>query len=73
MKLEIKMELKKLHEIENCEKEKIIILNLYNRKTYTGVFKGIDDDGDIMLDSLSGKNTISLKMNWINDYFEQID
>ena len=32
----------------------------------------VRDNEDIMLGSLSGKNTIGLKFGWLNDYFEQV-
>jgi len=32
----------------------------------------MDGNEDIMLGSLSGKNTIGLKVGWLNDYFEQV-
>ncbi|MFK7048745.1 hypothetical protein FLACOL_01087 [Flavobacterium columnare] len=66
----ILMELKEPHEIEDCEEGKAVMFNLRNGETYTGIFKGMD--GDIMLGSLSGGSTISLKVNWVNDYFEQV-
>lgn len=68
----VEMELKEPHEIENCEEGKAVMLNLRNGETYTGIFKGMDDDEYIMLGSLSGGNTIGLKVNWVNDYFEQV-
>jgi hypothetical protein len=68
----IEMELKEPHEIEDCEEGKAVMLNSRNGETYTGIFKGMDGDEDIMLGSLSGGNTIGLKVNWVNDYFEQV-
>ena len=68
----IEMELKEPYEIENCEEGKAVIINLRNGETYTGIFKGMDGDEDIMIGSLSGKNIIGLKVNWIEDYFEQV-
>jgi hypothetical protein len=52
----IEMELKEPHEIEDCEEGKAVMLNLRNGETYTGIFKGMDGDEDIMLGSLSGGN-----------------
>jgi len=68
----IEMELKEPHEIEDCEEGKVVMLNLRNGETYTGVFKGMDGEDDIMLSSLSGGYAIGLKVNWVNDYFEQV-
>lgn len=68
----IEMELKEPHEIEDCEEGKAVMLNLRNGETYTGFFKGMDGGEDIMLGSLSGGITIGLKVNWVNDYFEQV-
>jgi hypothetical protein len=67
----IEMVIKKPYEIEDCEKGKAVMLNLRNGETYTGIFKGMDGDEDIMLGSLSGGKTIGLKVGWLNDYFEQ--
>ena len=66
------MVMKEPYEIEDCEEGKAVMLNLRNGETYTGIFKGMDGDEDIMLGSLSGKNTIGLKVGWLNDYFEQV-
>lgn len=68
----IAMVMKEPHEIEDCEEGKAVMLNLRNGETYTGIFKGMDGDEDIRLGSLSGKNTIGLKVGWLNDYFEQV-
>jgi len=68
----IEMELKEKYEIEYCEEGKVLIINLRNGETYTGIFKGMDGDEDIMLGSLSGGNTIGLKINWVNDYLEEV-
>lgn len=67
----IEMVMKEPYEIEYCEEGKAVMLNLRNGETYTGIFKGMDGDEDIMLGSLSGGNTIGLKVGWLNDYFEQ--
>lgn len=68
----IEMVMKEPYDIEDCEEGKVVMLNLRNGETYTGIFKGMDGDEDIMLASLSGKNTIGLKIAWLNDYFEQV-
>ena len=52
----ISMELKEPREIEDCEEGKAVILNLRNGETYTGIFKGMDGDEDIMLRSLNNKS-----------------
>lgn len=67
----IEMRLKEDWEIEECEYGKLIMLNLCNGETYTGVFKGINGQ-DIMIESLSRQNTIGLRASFINDYFEEI-
>lgn len=67
----IEMELKSPHEIEDCEIGKTVMLNLRNGETYTGIFKGMDGDEDIILGSLDRGNTIGLKVNWVKDYLEQ--
>jgi hypothetical protein len=69
----IEMEMKGPYEIEDCEEGKVVMINFRNGDTYTGIFKGMDGDDDIMLGSLSGKSTIGLKVGWINDYFEQVE
>ena len=66
----IEMSQKKQYDIQNCEQEKIVVLNLNNGESYTGIFKGIDGD-DAVLGSISGKNTIGINSVWIHDYFEQ--
>lgn len=68
----IEMVMKEPYEIEDCEEGKIVVLNLCNGETYSGIFKGMYDDDDIMLGSLSGKTAIGVKVGWLNDYFEQI-
>lgn len=67
----IEMKLKEDWEIDECEIDKVIMLNLCNGETYTGVFKGIDGQ-DIMIESLSSQATIGLRASFINDYFEEI-
>ena len=67
----IEMLLKSPSEIDDCEEGKAIVLNLRNGETYTGIFKGVDDE-EIMLGSLSGKGAIGLKAFWVRDYFEQV-
>lgn len=67
----IEMELKEDYEIHDCEVEKVVMLNIFNGETYTGIFKGMDGD-KIMLGSLSGKNTIGLSIAVVNDYFEEL-
>ena len=66
----IEMMLKSASEIDDCEEGKAIILNLRSGEAYTGIFKGMDDE-EIMLGSLSEKNTIGLKVSWVRDYYEQ--
>lgn len=67
----IEMELKEDYEIEDCEEGKVIVLNLCNGETYTGIFKGMDSE-DVMLGSLTSQNIIGLSTAYINDYFEEI-
>lgn len=71
-KVAIEMISKEDYEIKDCEIGKVIILNLYNGYTYTGIFRGMDGD-DVMLGSLSGKNTIGLSTSVIDGYLEQIN
>lgn len=70
-KRNIEMHRKEDYEIEECEIDKVIMLNLCNGETYTGIFKGMDGD-DLMLGSLSSGNIIGLSTSVINDYFEEI-
>lgn len=70
-KVAIEMISKEDYEIEDCEIGKVIILNLCNGETYTGIFKGMDGD-DVMIGSLSGKHTIGLSTSVIESYLEQI-
>lgn len=67
----IEMQRKEDWEIDECEEGKVIMLNLCNGETYTGIFKGINGQ-DIMIESLSSQNTIGLQASFINDYFEEI-
>lgn len=67
----IEMQLKEDWEIDECEEGKVIMLNLCNGETYTGIFKGIDGQ-DIMIESLSNQTTIGLRASFINDYFEEV-
>lgn len=67
----IEMLLKSPIEIDDCEVGKIIVLNLRSGETYTGIFKGMDDEY-IMLGSLTMQVTIELKALWVRDYFEQV-
>lgn len=69
-KVAIEMISKETYEIEDCEIDKVVILNLCNGETYTGIFKGMDGD-DVMLGLISGNNTIGLSTSVINDYLEQ--
>jgi small nuclear ribonucleoprotein (snRNP)-like protein len=68
----IEMLMKDHYEIENCEKGKIVMLNLIIGETYTGIFKGIDDEEEIILGSISSENTIGIKLEWLKSYFEQV-
>lgn len=67
----IEMQRKEDWEIDECEEGKVIMLNLCNGETYTGIFKGIDGQ-DVMIESLNSQNTICLRASFINDYFEEI-
>lgn len=67
----IEMFLKKPYEIEDCTEGKAVCLNLKNGETYTGIFKGMDDN-EIALGALSGKSSIGLKLGGVKDYFEQV-
>jgi len=69
----IEMELKEPCDIENCEEGKVVMLNLRNGETYTGTFKGMDGDDDIMIRSLTSGRTIGLKVKWVSNYLEQIN
>lgn len=60
------------YEIYDCEIGKAVVINLRNNEVYTGIFKGMDGDEDIMLGALSGKGRIGLKVNWVVNYFEQL-
>ena len=69
-KVAIEMISKEDYELEDCEIGKVIILNLCNGETYTGLFKGMDGE-DVMIGSLSGKNTIGLSTS-VKDNFKEI-
>lgn len=71
-KVAIEMASKENYELEDCEIGKVIILNLCNGETYTGIFKGMDGD-DVMIGSLSGKNIIGLSTSVVESYLEQIN
>jgi hypothetical protein len=68
----IEMELKKGFEIEDCDENKVVVLNLKNGETYTGIFKGMDGDEDLMFGSLSSGSRIGLKVHWVRDYLEAL-
>ena len=68
----IKMELKDGHEIEDCDEDKVIVCTLKNGDEYTGIFKGLDGNEDVILDSLSGDSRIGLKISWIIRYLEEL-
>lgn len=68
----ITMQEKALYEINDCEIGKAIVLNLRNGDVYTGLFKGMDGDEVIMLGALSGSGRIGLKVNWLENYLEQV-
>lgn len=68
----IEMALKQSHEIQDCEEGKAVCLNLKNGETHTGIFKGMDGDDDVKLGTLSGDHTLGYKVNWIDDYLEEI-
>ena len=68
----IKTKLKQPYEIEECEENKYIILNLLNGDNYRGFYKGIDDD-TIMIGALNDGQTIGIKIKWLENYFEQIN
>jgi len=67
----IQMEMKIPCEIENCEEGKAVVLKLKNGDTYTGIFRGMDDE-DILLGSLKYNSTIGVNLSSIENYFEQI-
>jgi len=65
--------MKEPFEVEECKVGLIVMLNLQNGQTYTGIFHGIDDcTQDVILQSIQGGSLIGLKSEWIEDYFEQV-
>ena len=71
-KKKMEMVLKPKYEIENCDEGKVVILNLRNGESHTGIFKGMDGDEDLMLQSLSLKHTLGYKVWWLSEYWEQV-
>ncbi len=67
----IEMELKKRYDLDECENDTVIILNLINGEQLTGLFKGVNDE-DTMIGSMDGKHTLGYKHHYIRDYFEEI-
>jgi len=71
-KKEIQMEVKNGDQISECAENKVVVIYLVDGDQYTGIFKGMDGSDDIMLSSLSGKNTIGLQVCWIKTFLEEI-
>lgn len=61
---------KKGHDIEECDEGKVVILNLVNNDSLTGIFKGMAGD-DVKLGSLDGKHTLGYNVKWVRNYFEE--
>ena len=75
-KKRIDVEIRRPEEIEDCEIDKIVILNLRNGDEYTGFFKGLNEDEngdqDVYLKALDSDRMIGLKVDWITMYWQQI-
>ena len=63
--------MKNINDLNDCEKDKIIILIGYDESHFTGVFKEIDED-NIIIKSTSSKKCIGLEIKHFNNYFEEI-
>jgi len=70
-KRQIKMILRESCDLEDCEEDKIIILNLFDGTNYTGVFKGVDDEC-VKLRALNNIATLAFELSWVKDYLEQL-
>jgi len=68
---EIEMELKKGFQIEDCEKDTVVVVNLIDGQQLTGIYKGMADE-DVLLGTLDGKLTLGYKIHWVSNYFEEI-
>ncbi len=68
----ITMILKDRDDIQNYPGEKTVVINLRNGETYTGYFRGLDDDNNIMLKSTMSDGLIGLELAWIVNYFEEV-
>lgn len=67
----IQMQLKESYELDDCPIDTVIMLNLINGDTLTGLFKGINEE-DTMIGSLDGKHTLGYKNEYVSNYFEEI-
>ena len=70
-KVKATLELKDKNQLEDCENGKRVMLNFLNGETYIGFFKGIDEE-EIILQSISKKNTVGLPFNLLKDYAEEV-
>ena len=62
---------KEASEIESCPIGKKVMLLFGERENYTGVFKGIDGDSTIMLQSMLSLNTIGLPLDRLSSFFQE--
>ena len=70
--LNIKMELKKIEEIEECEDGKIILFGRSDGGHISGLFVGMDGE-TIILKSLVSDTVMGLEMSRYKGYLEEID
>lgn len=63
-------EAKDASDINECEQGKAVLLLFQNKKTFEGIFMGIDDD-NIVLQSTKGDNCIGLPVCFLKGYFEE--
>lgn len=59
------------YEIEDCDEGKVVIINLINGNSYTGIFHGMDGD-IVLLKSIKSSSVVGLEIDWIKSYLEEI-
>jgi hypothetical protein len=58
--------------ISECKTGKVVMLNLSDGQTPTGVFKGMSGD-DVKLGALRSDLTLGYNIQWVDTYFEELN
>lgn len=64
--------LKNPADLKNCPVDNEVILVFDSGEDYTGIFKGIDESGEIILKSLESPQQIGLPFNRLDSYWQRI-